>query len=117
MNAISVAEYDRKLAASMSEAELQTNVEQMMGALGWLSYHTHDSRRSNAGFPDLVAVKRGRLLFAELKRQSKNPEPEQVIWLEALRATQIEDFEGALPEVYVWKPSDWLSGEIERVLT
>ncbi len=70
-----------------------------------LVYHTHDSRRSVPGFPDLVLCKPaseadeepGRVIFAELKRETGTLEPEQRLWLEALRGCP-----GV--EVYVWKP-------------
>ena len=51
----------------MTEAQLQDAIVQMARVLGWLVYHTFDSRRSAAGFPDLVMVRNGRLIFAELK--------------------------------------------------
>jgi hypothetical protein len=110
------AEFDVKVARDMSEATLQQNVEQMMGVFGWLSYHTHDSRRSNAGFPDLVAVRGHRLIFAELKAETGKYRPGQQEWLDALRRVQLEDFDGDLPEVYTWRPSNWLKREIEAVL-
>ena len=52
-----------------------------------------------AGFPDLVLVRDGRLIFAELKRESGKLTPEQEGWLELLRATSAG--------VYVFRPSDW----------
>ena len=42
----------------MNEAELQRNVLSLAAMTGWLAYHTYDSRRSQAGFPDLVLVRR-----------------------------------------------------------
>ena len=73
---------------------------------GWLVYHTHDSRRSQPGFPDLTMVRHGRLIFAELKKDGAYPTPEQRRWLHELkRASQ---------KVYLWRPSDWR--EIEEVL-
>lgn len=99
------------LARSMSEAELQSAVIARARALGWRWYHTHDSRRSPGGFPDLVLVNaaRGRLIFAELKREGGRFRPGQEEWLSDLRR--------AHGGVYVWRPSDLLIGEIDRVLT
>lgn len=68
--------------------------------LGWRAYHTHDSRRSPAGFPDLVLVRRDRIIFAEVKRETTHPEAEQVAWLAALSQVPCA-------EVYLWRPSDW----------
>lgn len=53
-------------------------------AAGWLAYHTHDSRRSEPGFPDAVFVRDGRIVFAELKAARGRVTPEQRAWLEAL---------------------------------
>jgi hypothetical protein len=66
--------------------------------LGWMVYHTHDSRRSAAGFPDLVLV-RNVVLFADLKTDAGKTTPDQEAWLTALRAA------GELAEV--WRPKDW----------
>ncbi len=59
-----------------------------------------------AGFPDLVLIKAGRLLFAELKAAKGVLTPEQRTWLNGLR--------GACGEVYLWRPEDY--DEIEKVL-
>ena len=53
----------------MTEKELQAAVVELAGYLKWRCYHTYDSRRSNAGFPDLTMVRYGRLIFAELKSE------------------------------------------------
>lgn len=100
---------------AMSEGDLQTNIVDTVRKLGGLVYHTHDSRRSAKGFPDLVIVfpRTGALLFVELKSDTGMPTPEQVQWLEALqRAARI-----AVREVYLWRPDDWLSGHIVETLT
>lgn len=67
---------------------------------GWLCYHTHDSRRSQAGFPDLVMIRGERLIFAELKSEKGKTSSQQDEWLSALKGSR----QG---EVYVWRPSDW----------
>lgn len=76
----------------------------MATALGWTWYHTHDSRRSPAGFPDLVLV-RDRVLFRELKDDRRRLEPEQIEWLNRLTRA------GA--DAGVWRPKDRRSVEKE----
>ena len=44
----------------MTETELQDLVLKAAEWQGWLVYHTHDSRRSSPGFPDLAMVRRDR---------------------------------------------------------
>lgn len=76
---------------------------QVQGAavkLGWRAYHTHDSRRSDPGFPDLVLVKGARIIFAEIKRETTRPTPDQVSWMASLDVVPCV-------EVYLWRPSDW----------
>ena len=41
----------------MTEKQFQSHIVQYAKMRGWLVYHTHDSRRSEPGFPDLVAGK------------------------------------------------------------
>lgn len=89
---------------NMTEDQLQDSVLALADRTGWLAYHTHDSRRSRPGFPDLVLVDlrpgRARVLYRELKSQKGKPTPEQRRWLAALAAA------GA--DVGIWRPSDWL---------
>jgi hypothetical protein len=92
----------------MSEAELERQVRRLARDLGLLEYHTHDSRRSPGGFPDLVCVGPGGVLFRELKRQGKSPTPAQQQWLDALAA--------AGQDAGVWRPEDLLSGRIGQEL-
>lgn len=74
--------------------------------MGWRSYHTHDSRRSDAGFPDLVLIRRPRIVWVELKADRGRLTGEQRAWLDDLRACG--------QEVFLWRPSDFR--EIEKVL-
>lgn len=74
--------------------------------LGWATYHVHDSRHSEAGFPDLVLVKRPRVIFAELKSDRGKLTEAQRAWIDELRACG--------QEAYVFRPRDWKT--IERVL-
>ena len=91
----------------MTERELQNAVLELAGYLGWLTYHTYDSRRSNAGFPDLALVRPGRLIFAELKSAKGKVSDAQVRWIALLQT---------VAEAYVWYPEHWISGRIEAVL-
>ena len=54
--------------------------------LGWLCYHTFDSRRSASGFPDLVLV-RERVLFRELKVGKNKLSQSQELWRDSIMDT------------------------------
>lgn len=84
--------------AAVPEKRWQWQVTNHAEAQGWLVYHTFDSRRSAAGFPDLVLV-RERVIFAELKSRKGKLSKAQEGWLKALR--------GARAEVYLWLPKHW----------
>lgn len=89
------------------ERSFADQVVQAAQLLGWRVYRTWNSQHSPAGFPDLVLVRRPRVVFAELKRQDKGPTTDQTAWLEDLRASG--------QEAYLWRPSDWST--IEKVLS
>jgi len=90
-----------------SEKAFQAAIVQFAELRGWLWYHSQDSRRDPAGFPDLVLVRAPRLIMAELKTPQGTLRDEQALWLAAL---------GSCPgvETYLWRPADWL--DIERLL-
>jgi hypothetical protein len=89
----------------MSEAELEGGMRRLLRDLpGVLWYHTHDSRRSPSGFPDLVLAGPGGVLFRELKRQGKKPTAAQDEWLCALT--------DAGQDAGVWRPDSLLDGTI-----
>lgn len=92
---------------SLSEGQWNQWVYDTARGLGWLSFHTFDSRRSTPGFPDLAMVRNGRLIFAELKAEGEKPTRAQREWLDELGRCLGVD-------VYVWKPSD--VDEVLRVL-
>jgi len=98
---------------AVSEKAFQQTVIDYAHLLGYLVYHTYDSRRSAFGFPDLVILGRrehgkpSRCIFAELKSEKGKTSPAQEAWLMELRACP-----GV--ECYVWRPRDWQ--EIVRVL-
>jgi len=87
------------VANVMTEREFQVHVTTVAEQLGWWTYHTHDSRRSEPGFPDLTLVRGTRLVFAELKREGGRVTPAQ-------RRVHVL-LEGAGHLVRVWRPSDW----------
>lgn len=82
----------------LSEAHFQARVVAYAKLLGLLVFHDYDSRRSAAGFPDLVIVG-NRVIFVELKTETGRIRPEQQTWLNRLR--------DAGATAAVWRPSDW----------
>lgn len=89
------------------EAAFMRAVIRVAKSRGWSVYHTHDSRRSVAGFPDLVLLRRELQLAVELKRSAKEkPTTEQLAWLARFRAAGVPAF--------VWTPEVWI--ELERIL-
>lgn len=97
------------IRASITEARLQQTVHQLCSCLRLLHYHTHDSRRSNAGWPDLAIIRADELLLRELKSERGAVRPEQRTWLDALAQVR-------RVSVGVWRPADWLDGRIEQEL-
>lgn len=105
---------------AISERDFQAQVVQLAQLQGWLAYHTFDSRRSAAGFPDLVLVRGSELIFAELKTDHGTVRAEQDRWLTNLEAVAdaVKAATGLLDQargehagsgypavdVYVWRP-------------
>lgn len=96
---------EEKLLRLITEASFQRDVEALLRAYGWIYYHAPDNKPRNgfvqnikAGFPDIMAARGHRLLFAELKRETGELSEAQHEWVAALSAT--------CAEVYVWRPSD-----------
>jgi len=95
------------IVPGMLEREFQAVVVEVAQLHGFeLAYHTHDSRRSAPGFPDLVLVssRHGRVLFRELKTDTGRVSKDQVKWLTGLVAG------GA--DAGVWRPADLVSGVV-----
>ncbi len=83
----------------MTEAELLDAVRQACRWSGLLCYHTHDSRRSERGFPDVVVVGPHGVVFRELKAERGRVTPDQREWLDRLT--------DADADADVWRPDDW----------
>ena len=81
----------------MTEKQFQSQVIDLAKRLGWLCYHTADSRRSEPGFPDLVLVK-DRILYRELKIEKGKLTSAQKQWGYTLLKA------GA--DYAVWRPAD-----------
>jgi hypothetical protein len=94
----------------MWERDFQRAVVELARLCGWRVFHARPAltRRGrwltpiqgDAGFPDLVLVRAGRVIFAELKRVGGKLTAEQQAWLDALHAC-------AGVECYLWTPADW----------
>lgn len=87
------------MAEDTPEGKLLDRVRSLAKLHGWESYHTHDSRRSEPGFPDLVLCNGRALLIYELKTNTGKLTAEQARWLSLLRHT-------GKVECGVWRPKD-----------
>lgn len=74
------------------------------GQTYWLTPVAADGK----GWLDLCLV-RDRIVFAEVKGDGDRLKPEQQLWMQTLTMA------GA--EVWVWTPTDWRTGVIDRVLS
>lgn len=95
-------------AQSLTERQLQTLIIDLCRWHHLLCYHTHDSRRSARGFPDLVICGPNGVLFRELKAETGRLTIDQTCWGQGLLEA------GA--NCAVWRPADWYSGRIRREL-
>jgi hypothetical protein len=93
----------------VSEQEFTDQVLQLAGLYRWRTFHVRPGRTANGwrtpvqgdgkGFPDLLLLRGGRIVVAELKVGTRQTTVEQDDWLAAWEAT------GA--EVFVWRPCNW----------
>lgn len=106
----------------LDERRFQKQVTDLATLLGWRHWHdaaTNAPRRCSScgavrrgprnasGLPDLILIRRPRLIWAELKTDDGDVTPDQWSWLQDLAA--------AGQEVYLWRPSHW--SQIERILS
>jgi hypothetical protein len=75
-----------RLLFDPTESDLDRQVRELALRYGWpLAYHTFDSRRSTAGFPDWIFARHSRLVALELKTTTGRPTLEQVQWIGVLQ--------------------------------
>lgn len=95
---------------TLSERDWQRQVIDLARLCGWRVAHFRPARTASgwrtpvqadgAGFPDLVAVRGGELIFAELKSDKGKPTGEQQRWLSDLGHV-------AAVEAALWRPRDF----------
>ena len=100
-----------------NEAAFTTQVIQLAQFCGWRVAHFRPARTATGwrtavqgdgkGFPDLVMIRNGALIVAELKMPGGKPTQEQIEWLKAFDSI-------GCGRVNTWTPDDW--PEIERML-
>jgi hypothetical protein len=112
---VDVEEGKKQQATAMSEKELSANVIDAALKLGWLvacwptSAAPWSRTGTYPGIPDAEFVHpKGYYLKMEFKRQKGRLSMHQQRWIKHLLNAGIE--------TYVIRPSDWLSGEVERML-
>jgi hypothetical protein len=103
----------REVRTTYSEREFQRDVLALAKLHGWLAAHFRPARTvrrdgsvryqtpvqaDGAGFPDLVLLRDGVLLVAELKTDTGRTTKEQDAWLAAFRAAGVA--------ASVWRPRD-----------
>ena len=102
-------EYNARAAREMSEATLLEHCRAIARALGLLVYHTHNSQRSEPGFPDLVVVGCRGVMFRELKTHKGRLTQAQATWIDSLQRLG--------QDAHIWRPEDLMAGRITDELT
>lgn len=87
-------------ATKVTEAQFLQQVRDLAKLTGWETYHTHNSQRSEPGWPDLVlaSATQQRALFIELKTAVGRVSPHQRKWLDLLTLCGLE--------AAIWRPAD-----------
>jgi hypothetical protein len=90
----------------LTESQWQAKVESVARKNGWVPYHAPANRPDKygniqnveAGFPDLCIIRSGKMIFAELKKETGKLSAAQVRTIELIKSCGLE--------CYVWRPSD-----------
>jgi hypothetical protein len=96
----------------VDERTFQDKIIEYARIRGWLVHHDRPARtadgwrtaiQGDAGFPDLVLARLGRVVFAEVKTEKGTVSVPQKRWRTHLAP------EGQIPdvEVFLWRPKDW----------
>jgi hypothetical protein len=96
-----VGEPDTPAGVSLPETAFLGQVRRIALDLGYCCYHTHDSRRSEPGFVDIVLVDPchpSPVYMWELKTATGKVTPAQQVWMDAL--------DGRTITAGVWRPRD-----------
>lgn len=95
------ADWPAARALFKDEADFQQQLTTAAKRMGYRCYHTHDSRKSEPGFPDVVLAspRQKRIVYAELKQDGENLSEDQAWWAAALLE--------AGHEWYLWRFKDW----------
>lgn len=97
-------------APHVTERVFQAQVEHYARLMGWMLYHTRYSMGSTGvGFPDLLCLRGGEMVVAELKTLTGKTTEAQELWLFSFRAVP-----GA--QVKLWRPTDEDWADIEATL-
>lgn len=97
------------------ERVFTAQIIQLAKAFGWRVNHQRPAMTKqgwrtaisgDAGFPDLVMLRSGRAIMAELKSAKGKLTMEQEVWLEWAKNANLE--------AYCWRPSD--IDQIEKIL-
>lgn len=98
----------RPAANAMSEASLETHIDNLCRDMGLMTFHVQGySPKTRKGWPDRVILAPGRgIMFRENKRQAMAGQPtsEQEKWLNGLASVGLD--------AGMWAPLDWHSGRI-----
>lgn len=98
------------MKATLSEKQFQLQVLQLAKLYGWRCAHFRPAQTRSGkwitpvqaqgkGFPDLLMLRGGRQVVAELKVGKNKPSAEQTAWLDAFTLAHVQAF--------VWFPTDW----------
>lgn len=92
-----------------NETAFTDAVVDLFTVAGWRVHHDRlkQNVQGHAGFYDIVAVRRGEVVFAELKMPGKEPEPEQQLWLDAALQPIGENMTTRHVRSVCWHPDDW----------